>query len=428
MDNPSSTSNSRDATQIRRLPLAFLIAVAMVLIADSWVLGVHGPWKTVVDRMEHGGPLAGIVYDRLALRWVLERKDHQVGAFVIGSSRALHGFKSVHMGPETRKQMVLQKIAHPSVGPFEIRSMADEVLDVEPDAVVIIASEFDTHRPIWIVPKMTFGSFSAIRDFALETGARFSFNFRNNLYRLGMVAALNSYRYRDVLGASHFDRISTFELDERFPQKSTPRASSINFGKEPDPQRTKARHQLYRKMLPQFPEDSARYRTELAQIFSIRRGSHPKIQENLIERAIRRFRAAGTEVILAEAPLHPLSSQIYDTSIRQDFLDFAKRMETDHGTHFIPLESSGPFPAEDFLDLTHLKGDGSKRFSTKIIQTLHQVLNLDPVPPIPAELSVEAPSHEAQSHEAPSHEAPSHEARSHEARSHETPPGEAPSG
>ena len=355
-----------------------MFAALIVVAVDSWVLGMNGPWEEFMELIPRGRVEKELAYDQLAMRTVREAMPERLGVFLLGSSRAQSGFQMQFADAATRQEVAFGKITHAAVGPFGIRSVSDELLGIGPDAIVIFASEFDTHRPVWITPQVSFGSFSAIWDLATEAGVKFSFNHRVALYRLTAACVLKSYRYRDVLAVSVLNRFRRFELDERFGKPRDAEGQYFRAGRVLGGQEMRERNELYRKMVARFPEDSAKYRTEFRQLYSISRGSHSQIQENLLRRTVERFRHAGIQVVLAETPLHPIAPEIYDVTIREDFLRFASHLEDEFGVRFIPLEESGPYVLEDFNDLTHLMNTGSAKLSRAVIRSLQEVLELDP--------------------------------------------------
>ena len=79
---------------------------------------------------------------------------------------------------------------------------------------------------------------------------------------------------------------------------------------------------------------------------------------------------------IAEAPLHPIAARLYDTTIRGEFLDFARELAGAHAVRFLPIESSGPYEAADFVDLTHLsaKTGGSAKLTRAIVSAVRELL------------------------------------------------------
>ncbi len=356
---------------LAKLPLAGLLTLALVLAVDAVVLGVRGPWPALHQRVEGAVP-KGIVNDRLQFRRLLDAPDSQRRAIVVGSSRANAGFNR----PEARPDLIFGKIAHAGLGVFQIRSLADEALDFDTDVMAIVLSEFDLNSPVTINPQANFGSLSATRDLFAEVGTATSFEHRLTFYRLAMTALLNSYRFRRVLHSAFADDFRRFELDKRLSRKgsSSPLRPLVSGGQRKsltsqDKERIKAEIQ------ERFPHLTARaVRLVFQQIHRITRGPHFEIKAGLLRRAIKRLSEAGVKVVIAEAPVHPLAEEIYDPTIRMEFLTLASSLEKQFGTRFIPLESSGPFEPEEFKDLTHLNHRGARKLTRAILGVVDEVL------------------------------------------------------
>jgi len=145
-----------------QLPLAGILAVAAVFAVDVGILGSSGPWPKLQQRISRRHPLEwGITQDRLEIRRLADAPPTVSRAVIVGSSRANAGFQRRTIDPSTSQKIVFAKIAHAFVGPFEIRSLVEEILAVGVDVVVLVLSEFDVNRPARITPQASFGSFSA---------------------------------------------------------------------------------------------------------------------------------------------------------------------------------------------------------------------------------------------------------------------------
>jgi hypothetical protein len=94
----------------------------------------------------------------------------------------------------------------------------------------------------------------------------------------------------------------------------------------------------------------------------------------LLRRSVEILRAEGAEVIVIEPPLYPGVEALYDASIRDDFLAFARELAMDEGVYFVPLEAGPEYGKEDFGDLTHLDMGGASKFTRLVISLLREVL------------------------------------------------------
>lgn len=379
MASPSSTSSSKQGPWGRvrwaRAPWAAMAAVVMIVGLDSLVLGWDGPWERLVERAPAQGGLRGLVAERIGQKTVRDRPADHLGFFVAGSSRALHGFSFTALTSDDMDRLTLAQIGRPSMGPFEIMSVTEELLRAAPDGIVIFGSEFDTHRPIQVVPKMSNGNLRAIVGLIQDIGPGFTWRQRHDLYRLVAVESLYAYRYRDLLGATALNRLRRFPTDdERFAKGTNPPAASLNINPLNSPEYRARRDETYRRLRPRLPEDSVKYRAQVRQIFNIQRGPHVDIQESQLRRAVETFTASDVAVLIVEAPLHPIAEEIYDVDLRQDFLTFASELAEDPGVSFLPLDPNDPFTAEDFKDLTHLNRPGGERLTRRILDTFVPIL------------------------------------------------------
>lgn len=369
-----TATNGRWRAIFDHAPVAGLLAVVLVFAVDTWALGVRGPWDWLLERLDPRRQVleTGIVRDQLEFRRLLELPAERRRVVIVGSSRAQAGIRPASNDSE----VTFAKIAHAGLRSFEIRTLATELIRVGPDLVVIVLSEFDLNRSIRISPDATYGSFSAIGDLIAETGIRFSFKHRRMLFRLTIASMLKAYRFRSVLHRSFADNLSSFELDERFVRRKSPRRGPpVLLETEGRRTVTKADKQRIlataQELLPHVR--LASLKNHFNMINEITHGPHSRIHRNLFRRTVESLREAGIQVVIAEAPLHPLSSQIYDSTIRQEFLAFVATLQDDLEVYFVPLESSGPYTSEDFGDMIHLRR-GSAKLTRAVDSVIREAL------------------------------------------------------
>ena len=332
----------------------------MVVAVDFVVFSYPGTWEWFGPRVRSFALERGLVRDWQSFRHVRKASPQQRRVFVVGSSRVNASFRLEMVEREVKQRIAFGKVAHAAVQAYEIRSLVDDFVEYESDVVVIGLSEFDINGPLRVVPPASFGSFSAVRDLISETGVEFSFGHRLVLLRLGMVGLLESYQYRYVVHRAVIDKLRRFELDKRLGQPRSQRGGNPHWALMPSgvrrPLADGERQQLLALAREQLPElAQGRLRSGFNQIHRLTRGPHAGIQAGLIRRAIHRLVESGIRVLIVELPLHPIAPQIYDSTLRDDFFDLAQALARDAMVDFLPLESTGPFEAEDFADLTHLK-------------------------------------------------------------------------
>jgi hypothetical protein len=340
---------------------------------DTIILGQRGPWSTLEKLMPPAASLElGITKDRQELRRLNDAAPSQKRVLVVGSSRANAGFQPDLLDSEIRRRAQFGKVAHAYIAPFEISSLVDEAIAAGTDVVVIVLSEFDVNRPVFIVAPASFGSFTAVWDLARLAGPAFANENRGLLFQLSAVCTLNGYRYRHVLQRAFADEWLGFELVKRFPRTAAaPRPDQVEGG-VPTPLTQQERKAIFARLDEVFPGAP---RWSFHQVRSITRGPHSDLQRALIRRTVTRLRAAGVATVIVEAPIHPLAVALYDTSIRSDFLAFVAQLMSQFGVGFVSLENSGPYAPGDFRDLTHL-GSGAAKLTRAIEISVAKVLRV----------------------------------------------------
>ena len=358
--SPSSTSSSR------RWPWAALLAAALLLAADAAVLGPWGAWEWLAARDPEQRALA-----RLELERVREAPRGEPRAFVVGTSRVQVGF-DVERARRELPGVAIGKLGQPRFEPFVIRQLADDLLAARADAVVILLSEFDTHRPLRLepVPDPGTASLRALVDLLRVTGLRFAVAQHTALYRLVACSALDAYRYRPILRTAGLGRLREFQFDERF-----------GLGKRGDPFRPIALWGGTRRVVPEaakrstfdlFPPSIGSFmgRMQAGTIGETTRGPHVAVQEALIRRAIEVLRAGGVRVAIVEGPLHPAAVDLYESDLRGEFLAFVHSLQVEFGVGFVPLEAFEPFAESDFADLVHVGPEGIRKLTRRLIAGL----------------------------------------------------------
>jgi hypothetical protein len=333
-----------------------VLAVVGILAISHWGLGLNGPWVELRPRVPKIQYLErGIATDRVEVQHLAQAPAREPRVIVVGSSQGNAAFFSDQAQQATRRKIAFGKIAHAGIGPFEVRTLVDELVALAPAVVVIVHSAFDSYRPLELVPQATFGSFSAMADLMETSGLAWSLAHRHDLYRLAAANALRAYRYRYVLQYAFADELRRFEFDERLrpPPIRTARFLAQSEGLYPVSDATRER------ALALFPDVFSGYR----EVRSMVRGPHVRINQSLLRRAVERLSEAGIRVMIVEAPLHPMTAELYDRTISAEFVGFARGLENDLGVRFIPHEATGTYAHGDFIDFVHLGASGSSRFT-----------------------------------------------------------------
>jgi hypothetical protein len=389
----SSTSSSDAGGRphpLRLLPWAGLLALALLLAGDRFAFAQRALWEAVSERDPFG-----VASARLAL---LEARGAPPGAprlFVVGPSRVVDGFSA----PAARAALpgaLVAKLAHPRFDPFVVRCLVPEILEARPAVVAFVWSELDTHRPLRLepVPGSSAASLAAVGELVELAGWRFAVEHRTSLYRLAGTSALEVYRHRHAFLQAGLDDLRHFALEPRLaPRRALPRifGEIVYWGPQPErvstllgpwPDHVSTRPtpvstELRSRILGAFGPGADRRFVDLSIDFvaELQAGDHVRLQRAFIERSVALLRAAGSQVVLVEGPVHPLAGEIYDTGLRAEFLAFAEGLVRDHGVHLVPLERMPRFAPSDFKDLFHTRGAGTAKLTHAITRAAGVLLD-----------------------------------------------------
>lgn len=124
-----------------------------------------------------------------------------------------------------------------------------------------------------------------------------------------------------------------------------------------------------------FPDLSeATRRDELIHLLSLSRGEHVSSRQSLLRAAVERLAEAGASVIVVELPLHPLSRQYYDVTLREEALSFFAELAMDFDVTVVTEEMSGPFAKSDFASLTRVTDVGADKLCHSAARAVLEVL------------------------------------------------------
>jgi hypothetical protein len=259
-----------------------------------------------------------------------------------------------------------------------MRSLTDELIRTGADAIVLMLSEFDTHRPIRLdpMPGTSAASVGALAEFLSLTGPRFAFENRPLLYRVPLSRVLDAYRFREILRRAGLDALREFQLDEkRHWTRPAPfkRPTAMGGGAKRKPPAD-----LIERSMAGFPERRRRAaRYQIWMIAEMGDGPHVHVQKQLIRSTVARLRRGGVQVVVAEGPLHPNAAWFYDARLRDDFLAFADALRAEFDIRWLPLEAFGRLSPADFGDMLHLNASGAPRITRVVADAVRQVLGID---------------------------------------------------
>jgi hypothetical protein len=351
--------------------------LATVLLLDRILFGVIAPWGALTEGVAPAErPHHQVARSRGRIRELTAAASEQPTAFFVGSSRADRGFH-----PATARQRLPEvafgRVAFAALRPFEMRSLSDDLIRSGADAVVLMLSEFDTHRPIRLdpMPGTSAASVAALAELLSLAGPRFAFENRPLLYRVPLSGMLDAYRFREILRLAGLDALREFRFDqERHWRRPAPRSRRVALG---GGKRRRPPAELMGQIAAGFPEHRrhiARY--QISMIAELGDGPHVRVQKQLIRSTVARLRTAGVQVVVAEGPLHPSAALLYDARLRDDFLAFADALRAEFGVRLLPLEAFGRLPPTHFGDMLHLNGRGSRRFTRVVVDAVGRLLGV----------------------------------------------------
>jgi hypothetical protein len=355
-----------------RLPRASIIVLALVLAGDRLVFELDGVWDTLDAAAGPTNVLASdVATSQVRLRTVAEAPGGDLRVFVVGSSRAEAGFDPV-VARQAIPHATFATIAQGGLGPFELSAYVAEMIAARPHLVILLLSEFETHRPLRLEPVPATGSASvgAVADLVAETGPAFAFRHRTTLARVLLASVLNTYRFKNVLNGAGAERARTFPLDRRLPRKrpgSFGRPVALRDGTRtalPAPEREAIRRRLGQGSRMRF--------IALGMLADVSTGHHARVQLGLVRRAIERFQRRGIEVAVVEPPLHPAAAPAVNPAACAEFEDFARALVRTHGITFVGLEEIEPFEDGDFSDLLHLTRAGARKLTAGVLRVVER--------------------------------------------------------
>lgn len=355
----------------RSWPWAAVVAMAIILLVDRTVLGVSGPWEWVHSRIGQAGSVyEGVARDRAVLASLAAEQGDEQRVFIMGSSRARRGHRSIQAEvalPEVRFAV----IAHAMMDLLTIRMLVPEVVAARADGVVLVISEFDTHRPLRFdpLPARSGAMPSAFLEVASEVGPRFGWENRGSFLRLATARALNAYRFRESLGAAGLDRFRRFQLADRLRGSGTVeglQAPAVLGEGLTDPLNEATEDHIRALIGPEMQ----RHFGQVYWMAETHRGEHAAVQMHIVRRTVHELVRAGVWVVIVEAPLHPIAKRLQMREARAEFLQFAHELERHEDVRFVPLSAQAPFERTDFVDLLHLDLEGSTRMTTAVLDVV----------------------------------------------------------
>lgn len=367
----SSTSSSDPAAarrrRLARLPWAGLLALVLLLGADRAVFGFRGPWQW----FDVGNPNSA-VGTRLELKELVAAPPGRPRVVVVGTSRVIDGFDRV-LAQELMPGAAFAKLGNPRFEPFALLSLVPDLVAAGADAVCLIASEQDTHRPLRLepVPGSSAANLAAVWTLLGLTDWQFAVDNRTSLYRLVGTSALRLYRYRPDLHMAGLGARRHFVLDERI-EDVRPRDAPFRPIALWDGEHNPVPPAAQRATFDVFPPsgDPWEVRIQGGVVQEMTAGAHVRVQKGLYARMVERLREAEIEVVILQGTMHPAALDLYDLRLRDDFLAFARELAEEQGAVFLPLSELPRFAESDFYDLVHTTQQGSHKLTRGLVRGL----------------------------------------------------------
>jgi hypothetical protein len=330
------------------------------------LLGPDGPWQLFV-----GSDPNSTAPTRLALRELRGAAAGRPRVAVVGTSMVIDGFDE-ELASRALPELHFAKLAHPRFEPFVLLQLVPDLVAARVEAVVLILSELDTHRPLRLepVPGSSGADLAALVDLVRITDASFAIENRETLYRLAASSALRSYRYRRDLVLLAPERLRRFARDTRLgrgPKEDPFRPAALWDGRH-NAVPTSARRHTFDLFPPRMNQFDARIQAGTVQ--EITPGRHAALQQALVRRTVEKLRSAGVEVVIVQGTMHPAAQDYYDPARREEFVRIAESLEREIGARFVPLSEQEPLAESDFYDLIHVTRAGAAKVTRGILAGL----------------------------------------------------------
>lgn len=361
----------------RRLPWAGLVTLLLVvvfeLVHDSGMV-----WTHLLGRVSVAQDLGA---SKLVREQMLKRGlgiDNMTPSVLVpGTSRALAGIRNDILSGEIPSLRILQ-LARPGMEPFQLLSSSIDVASQGPDVALLTISEFDVFRPLRVEPVSDRGAggTEALAILVDALSPRQVWRSRDSLLRLAAASASDVYRFRGLHRHVWSGKVTEFDLS-RFANADSPRQNlglteSMLSGGAAEP----LDPDVVAAILARFPDNMLKPTIEPFQIPMIREivdGEHARIQAALLRAAVARLVEAQVEVILLETPLHPVTSELYDITLGEDFRELAREIAASPRVTFIRPQTD--FEPEDFGDLLHLSASGAEKLTRSSLPELSRILD-----------------------------------------------------
>jgi hypothetical protein len=351
--------------------------MALIVAVESFAFDRPALWETVSAAIPEGrrDMYGGTALDELAAARLATDEGGEPKVAFLSSSRGQRAWPLEELPADERPPWRVALMTHPGIQPLHMLLQADRLARLQPDVVVIMVSEFDTHRAVALVPHVLGDSPGAVGTLTSLLGPAVAWEHRQTLARFALASVLPSYRFRRVFGLAGLDRYRSFGRRTgqgqggRWPE-ALPAGEPLSLTRRQLDRITDA----VRESMPSVDVDSGQFTSQLGTYQAITRGPHAQVQMEIVRRAVLRLVDAGIDVLLVEGPLATLPVELCDPMTRFEYRALAQELAAAPGVHLLTVEDSGPFALEAFRDLFHLDDEGAAQMTEATLAAVEDVL------------------------------------------------------
>ena len=359
-------------------PWAGLLAAVLVLLVDRLTFEDVSVWRFLLERIPTGDTMEhGVADDRVTLGELAESPPERPLVMFVGNSRVNSGLRLPAFRKDARLRAgTMTKTAHGGVRPYEFASLLEESRAFHPDVVVTILTEFETHRSLQLLTHMGQASGQAYRDYMGLLGPQILFRERSGVLALGLGTLLDGYRYRRQVGSAGLDELRRFERETGGLGGVGPQASEEPIVLAGEPPLEVDMGRVLKNAREELPHVTpSTLRNQILQCLDVAPGPQAQVQMTLIERALRRLVADGADILIVEAPIHPIGRSLYRQQARDESHAWVASLAEDPHIHWLRVEDTGSYEAQDWSDLTHVHDEGALRLSYATALRLAEILD-----------------------------------------------------
>lgn len=342
--------------RLLRMGLGSVLLLVLLAVADRAAAPDEQELLAAAERHAEGSVQRGAARSHAHLLAARAASGSDPDVYLLGPGRAL---SAQAVAAVVGNAAQVHDLTHAGAGPFELLGLAHEL----PAGVVLLEfSCLDTHGPLVLGLGTAPGSLAALRRLEHLLGPARGV-LSGSLHLSLWAAGLSSWvRFHDLLADPYDGFLTLGPTRQRLdlPQ-DTPLAADL-------PSALVACCELW----PQRLEvDLAR---EIESCQDVSAGASAEIQVALLIEAVIALRASGSSVLLVEAPLHPLTRQLFSRPLRAQLLESLAPLLRDTSVRLLTEQQTGPYPSREFAGLFDLLEVGRQRMAEGLQDSLGHLL------------------------------------------------------